>query len=64
MMLNHGPQLLFILMTWETKILRKYMDQHKPTATGAKESRNLSKKIISRDVTIIKCKDLNGFVTL
>jgi hypothetical protein len=51
-------------MTWETKILRKYMDQHKPTATGAKESRNLSKKIISRDVTIIKCKDLNGFVTL
>jgi len=23
MKLNHGPQLLFVLMTWEMKILRK-----------------------------------------
>jgi len=41
------------------------MDQHKQKATGGKESRNLFKKIISRDiVTIIKCRDLNGFVIL
>lgn len=60
-MLNHGSQLLFVLMTWETKILRKYLDQHMQTATG-KKNKEIYDKFISRNiVTVIKCRGLNGF---
>lgn len=64
MMLNHGPELLFVLMMWETKILRKIWTNTSKRQLEEKNKKFI-KKIISRDiVTIIKCRDLNGFVIL
>jgi len=64
MMLNHGPELLFVLMMWETKILRKIWTNTSKRQLEEKNKKFI-KKIISRDiVTIIKCRDVNGFVIL
>jgi len=47
-MLNHGPQLLLVLMTWETKILRKIWTNTSKRQMEKKNQEIYIKKIRSR----------------